>query len=44
MITVGLLEVANNILKQPHLHLEPLVLVILLHHLEKGQSNLGKFL
>ena len=37
--TVGLLEVANKILKQPHLHLEPLVLVVVLHHLEKGRSN-----
>ncbi len=37
--TVGLLEVANKILKQPHVHLEPLVLVDVVHHLEKGRSN-----
>ena len=39
--TIGLFEVANKILKQSHLHFEPLVLVILLHHLQEGRSNLG---
>jgi hypothetical protein len=33
--TVGLLEVANEILKQPHLHLEPLVLVVVLRTILK---------
>ena len=42
--TIGLFEVANKILKQSHLHFEPLVLVILLHHLQEGRSNLGNFL
>jgi hypothetical protein len=31
--TCGLFEVVNKILKQPHLYLEPLVLVVVLHHL-----------
>ena len=34
-------RIANKILKQPHLHLEPLVLVILLT-IEEGRNNLGK--
>ncbi len=37
--TIRLFEVANKILKQSHL-----VLVILLHHLQEGRSNLGNFL
>ena len=42
--TIGLFEVTNKILKQSHLHFESLVLVILLHHLQEGRSNLGNFL
>ena len=42
--TIGLLEIANKILKQPHLHFEPFVLGILFHHLEEGRGFLGNFL
>ena len=36
---IRLLEVANEELKHPDLHYEPLLSVVLLHHLVEGRSN-----
>jgi hypothetical protein len=39
--TVGLLEIATEVLKHPYLHFEPRLHIIVLHHLVEGRSNLG---
>ena len=38
--TIGLLEIANEVLKHPDLHLEPRFDFIVLHHLVEGRNNL----
>jgi hypothetical protein len=39
--TIGLLEIANEVLKHRYLHFEPRLHIIVLHHLVEGRSNLG---
>ena len=39
--TIGLLEIANELVKHPDLHFEPSFDLVVLHHLVESRSNLG---
>ena len=39
--TIGLLEIANEVLKHPYLHFEPRLHIFVLHHLVEVRSNVG---
>ena len=39
--TIGLLEIANEVVKHPDLHFEPSFDLVVLHHLVESRSNLG---